>query len=74
MFDTNNKYIIFKMVITSNTLTRNSTYTRCMPSVLPIYANKTMPKKNRKNGINIMERTVKNTVFKTDMEDMMSVW
>jgi len=43
-----------------------------MPSVLPIYANKTMPRKNSKNGINITERTMKDRVSKMDTEDMMS--
>jgi len=45
-----------------------------MPSVLSIYANKTMPRKNNKNGINITERTMKDKVSKMDTEDMMNLY
>lgn len=44
-----------------------------MPSDLPMYANNTIPKKNKRNGIKITERTVKDRVSNIDTEDMMKM-
>lgn len=38
-----------------------------------MYANKTIPRKNKRNGIKITERTVKDKVSNIDTEDMMTI-
>lgn len=45
-----------------------------MPSDFPMYANKTIPRKNRRNGMNITKRIVKDKVSNIETEDMIVVF